>query len=119
MKSTKKKRSLATELLQGIDEIKHHRAGKITLRSSHVEEYAVASIDAATIRDTRERLGMSQAVFARKLCTKKRTLEKWEHGRSRPNDQAAALIMLVRKYPDTVGRLSRALSQQAGATRGG
>jgi putative transcriptional regulator len=34
-----------------------------------------------------------------------RTLEKWEQGRAKPNDQAAALILLVRKYPDTLGRL--------------
>ena len=29
-----------------------------------------------------------------------RTLERWEQGRSKPNDQAAALILLVRKYPE-------------------
>jgi len=33
------------------------------------------------------------------------TLERWELGRSRPNDQAAALIWLIRKYPDTLERL--------------
>jgi putative transcriptional regulator len=34
-----------------------------------------------------------------------RTLEKWEQGTITPNDQAAALILLVRKYPDTLQRL--------------
>ena len=34
-----------------------------------------------------------------------RTLERWEQGRSKPNEQAAALIWLVRKYPDTLKRL--------------
>jgi putative transcriptional regulator len=32
-------------------------------------------------------------------------LEKWEQGRTKPNDQAATLIMLVRKFPDTLQRL--------------
>jgi len=34
-----------------------------------------------------------------------RTLEKWEQGETVPNDQAAALILMVRKYPDTLKRL--------------
>src|SRR2546427_4309055 len=57
------------------------------------------------VRDTRERLNMSQRVFARKLRVNPRTLERWEQGRSKPNDQAAALILLVRRFPDTVDRL--------------
>jgi hypothetical protein len=34
-----------------------------------------------------------------------RTLEKWEQGRAKPNPQAAALVLLVRRYPDTLARL--------------
>jgi putative transcriptional regulator len=34
-----------------------------------------------------------------------RTLEKWEQGRAKPNPQATALILLVRKYPDMLARL--------------
>jgi putative transcriptional regulator len=34
-----------------------------------------------------------------------RTLERWEQGRSKPNEQAAVLLWLVRKYPDTLERL--------------
>jgi len=34
-----------------------------------------------------------------------RILEKWEHGETEPNYQAAALILMVRKYPDTLQRL--------------
>ncbi len=49
----------------------------------------------------------SRAVFARKLRINVRTLEKWEQGRLKPNPQAAALVLLVRKYPDTLERLDR------------
>ena len=38
---------------------------------------------------------------------RKRTLEKYEQGRAKPNPQAAALVLLVRKYPDTLERLER------------
>jgi putative transcriptional regulator len=45
---------------------------------------------------------MSRPAFASRLGVNPRTLERWEQGRSKPNDQAAALILLVRKYPDTL-----------------
>jgi DNA-binding transcriptional regulator YiaG len=37
----------------------------------------------------------------------KRTLENREQGRARPNAQAALLIRLVERFPDTVDRLAR------------
>jgi len=66
---------------------------------------ALPAVDERLIRTTRERLHMSRAAFARRLGVNPRTLERWEQGRSKPNDQAAALILLVRKYPDTLSRL--------------
>jgi putative transcriptional regulator len=63
---------------------------------------------AGCIRDTRKKLRCSRAVFARKLRINERTLEKWEQGRAKPNPQAAALVLLVRKYPDTLERLDQA-----------
>jgi putative transcriptional regulator len=45
-------------------------------------------------------------VLARYLRTNPRTLENWEQGRARPNAQAALLIRLVERYPDTVERLA-------------
>ena len=47
---------------------------------------------------------MSRHLFAFKIGVNPRTLERWEQGRSKPNEQAAALIWLVRKYPDTLKR---------------
>jgi putative transcriptional regulator len=34
-------------------------------------------------------------------------LEKWEQERAKPNPQAAALVLLVRRYPDTQERLEK------------
>jgi putative transcriptional regulator len=48
-----------------------------------------------------------RAVFARKLRINERTLEKWEQGRAKPNPQAAALVLLVRRYPDTLSGWKR------------
>jgi putative transcriptional regulator len=62
------------------------------------------------IRETREKLRCSRAVFARRLHVNERTLEKWEQGRAKPNPQAAALVLLVRKFPDTLDRLQKIAS---------
>lgn len=102
---SKKKRNLFEELKEGISEAKAHKAGKITLRTHKITAKPLPKINAKMILDTREKLHMSRAVFALKLRVSLRTLEKWEHGETQPNDQAAALILMVRKFPDTLQRL--------------
>ena len=103
--TTIKKRNLFEELKQGILEIKDHKAGKITLRTHKLEKKPRPTISPKLILDTREKLHMSRAVFALKLRVPVRTLEKWEQGKTVPNDQAVALILMVRKFPDTLERL--------------
>ena len=101
------KREIFGELVEGVAAMKAHREGKITLRSYKVDLPPLPKVDAKLIRDTRKKLLCSRAVFARKLRINERTLEKWEQGRARPNPQAAALMLLVRKYPDMLERLEK------------
>jgi putative transcriptional regulator len=101
------KRDIFSEIMEGIAEMKAHRQGKITLRSYVVESAPLPKVDSKLIRDTRKKLRCSRAVFARRLRINERTLEKWEQGRAKPNPQAAALVLLVRKYPDTLARLDK------------
>jgi putative transcriptional regulator len=101
------KRNIFSELMEGVTAMKGHREGKITLRSYKVDATPLPRVDSKFIRDTRRRLRCSRAVFARRLRINERTLEKWEQGRAKPNPQAAALMLLVRKYPDTLGRLEK------------
>jgi len=103
----KRKRNIAEEILQGLQEIKAHYEGKITLRTFKIEELPLPEVDAKLIRDIRERLNVSRRVFARQLRVNERTLEKWEQGRAKPNKQAATLILLTRKFPDTLKRLAQ------------
>ena len=102
----KKMRDISSEITEGIEAVRQQREGKITLRTHSFEDKPIPAVDAGIIRDTREKLKMSRNVFARQLRVSARTLEKWEQGRTKPNDQAAALILLVRKYPDTLERLT-------------
>lgn len=102
---TKQKRNLFKELKHGIEEITAYKSGKITLRTHKIQQKPRPKVDADFIRETRKELHMSRNVFALKLRVSPRTLEKWEQGETVPNDQAAALILMVRKYPDTLKRL--------------
>ena len=100
-----RKRNILDELVEGVASMKSHRQGKLTLRSYKVDVAPLPKVDSKLLRDTRKKLHCSRAVFARKLRINERTLEKWEQGRAKPNPQAAALVLLVRKYPDTLARL--------------
>lgn len=100
------KRNLFAELTEGFDALADARAGKQTLRTHEVQARPAVEITAAELLTLRERLHLSRPVFASYLRTNPRTLENWEQGRAKPNAQAAVLIRLVEKYPDTVQRLA-------------
>ena len=101
-----KKRNLFAEIAEGFDALAAERAGKRTLRTHEVEMKPAPDVTADELMALRERLHLSRPVFARYLRTNPRTLENWEQGRARPNAQAALLIRLVERYPDTVERLA-------------
>lgn len=102
-----KKRNLFTELVEGFDALAGERTGKRTLRTHDVEIKHAPEITADEVIALRERLHLSRPVFARYLRTNPRTLENWEQGRAKPNAQAALLLRLVERYPDTVDRLAK------------
>jgi hypothetical protein len=51
-------------------------------------------------------MNLSRGLFARYLRTNVQTFENWEQGRAKPNAQAALLIRMVQRFPDTVRRLA-------------
>jgi len=101
----RKKRKLFDELMEGFDALADQRAGKRTLRT-HAVKSKPPEISAGELTKVRENMRLSRSLFARYLRTNLRTLENWEQGRAKPNAQAALLIRLVQRYPDTVKRLA-------------
>lgn len=93
-------------MLDGLREMREHRAGRLTLRTVRVEPRPLPELTPETIRDVRSRLDVSRAVFAHMIRVPVRTVERWEQGRSRPPDTAAALVLMAQRYPDTFGRLA-------------
>lgn len=100
------KRDLFAELSEGVTALAEARQGKRTLRT-HATEYKPApKVTPEELIRVRKGLRISRALFAVYLRTNVRTLENWEQGRAKPNAQAALLINLVKRYPDTVQRLA-------------
>ncbi len=100
------KQNLFAEIADGMEALAEARTGKRTLRTHDVELLPAPAVTAADIIALRESLHLSRGLLARYLRTNPRTLENWEQGRAQPNAQAALLIRLVQRYPDTVQRLA-------------
>jgi putative transcriptional regulator len=100
------RRDLFAELSEGMAALAEARQGKRTLRTHAIEYRPAPKVTPKELIRVRENLKISRALFAVYLRTNVRTLENWEQGRARPNAQAALLINLVKRYPDTVQRLS-------------
>ena len=100
------KQNLFAEIAEGMEALAEARTGKRTLRTHDVELRPAPAVTAADIIALRESLHLSRGLLARYLRTNPRTLENWEQGRAQPNAQAALLIRLVQRYPDTVQRLA-------------
>ena len=99
-------RDLFAELSEGMDALAAARRGKRTLRTHAIEFKPAPTITPQELIRIRRSLRLSRALFAVYLRTNLRTLENWEQGRAKPNAQAALLINLVKRYPDTVERLA-------------
>jgi putative transcriptional regulator len=100
------KRDLFKELSEGMIALGEARNGKRTLRTHVAQPKPAPAVSPDQLLRVRRQLKMSRALFAVYLRTNVRTLENWEQGRAKPNAQAALLINLVRRYPDTVERLA-------------
>ena len=99
-------RDLFAELNEGMEALAEARQGKRTLRTYAVEYKPAPTVTPQELISVRKNLKISRALFAVYLRTNVRTLENWEQGRAKPNAQAALLINLVKRYPDTVQRLA-------------
>jgi putative transcriptional regulator len=101
-----KKRDLFNELVEGFDALAEQRVGKRTLRTHAMKMKPVPTITARELAKVREDMNLSRGLFAGYLRTNVRTLENWEQGRAKPNAQAALLIRMLQRFPDTIRRLA-------------
>ena len=99
------KRDLFEELKSGLEDATRYEEEKLTLKTTIVKVQERRLLSAEEIRSIREKYNMSRALFANFMHISPRTLEKWELGTTKPNEQASALLALTDKYPDMLERL--------------
>jgi putative transcriptional regulator len=81
----KRKRDIGAEILEGIRDLKQGRTGRVR--------------NLPSVAHIRERVGLSQAEFARLIGVSVRTLQDWEQGRRVPSGPARALLTLAHRNP--------------------
>ena len=91
-------RHIGMEILEGIREIKAHKAGKIQLRTHTLKR-------AAPPQKIRARLKLSQAAFAGLMGVSLRTVQDWEQGRRQPSGPAEALLRIADQHPEVFTQL--------------
>lgn len=78
-------RNIGHEILEGIRQLKRGNVGRIMNRPP--------------VAETRARVGLSQAEFAKLLGVSVRTLQEWEQERRVPSGPARMLLAIAHKNP--------------------
>ena len=81
-------RNIGEELIQAARETKANQRARVT----QVNDVMI----------TRQKLGLSQAAFARMLGISPRTIQEWEQGRRIPQGAALSLLRIAQAKPDIV-----------------
>jgi putative transcriptional regulator len=93
----------ADELIQALTDVRDQVAGrrKITMRMTTVALPArVESMRPQKVREIRQKLKVSQAVFARLLNVPVVTEASWEVGRRNPSGAALRLLQIAGQHPE-------------------
>ena len=93
------KRDIGQEILDGIRDVKAHKAGEKTLRTHKLKE-------PASPQTIRAKLNLSQSAFAGLMGVSLRTIQDWEQGRRKPSGPAAALLRIAEQKPEVFTQLS-------------
>jgi putative transcriptional regulator len=93
-----KNKSLASDILEGLEEALAHVKGKKVpgLTVKNIEVKPVKEIKPTGIKNVRKSLHMSQQIFAEVLGVSKKTIEAWEGGSRKPTGSALRLIELLK-----------------------
>jgi putative transcriptional regulator len=92
-------RNIGQEILEGIREIKAHKAGEKTLRTHTLREPSPPQV-------IRAKLQLSQSAFADLMGVSLRTVQDWEQGRRKPSGPALALLRIAEQRPEVFTNLS-------------
>ena len=85
-------------LRESLGEMNAYMEGKpVAVRVTHV--------DVSPVIEARNRVGLTQSVFAKLLGVSVRTLQDWEQGRRNPSGAAQTLLRIAMQHPETLREL--------------
>jgi putative transcriptional regulator len=91
--------NIADDLRQSLtDAMAYERGEQVDLRTTELVA-APKPMKPQEIREIRESLHASQAVFARFLCVSPKAVQSWEQGARRPQSTALRLLTIAKKNP--------------------
>jgi putative transcriptional regulator len=92
----------ADALVASVEAMAGHVRGerKLNLRRRTIVPTPVKQLEAQDVAEIRQRLNVSQAVFASLLNVSRITAISWEKGRRRPSGAALRLLDLARRRPE-------------------
>lgn len=90
-----------TELRDGL----RGRAGKLTMRTVEIPD--PPRFTAAAVHKLRDRLGLSQGLFAKLLGVSRKLVEAWEAGTRTPSPMACRLLDAIARKPSLYVRRRR------------
>ena len=93
-----RKRDIAREILEGLDDASAYLAGK-KVRGRATRVFVPAEVN---VRAIRARLRLSQPEFARRYALPLASLRKWEQGARKPDAATRAYLTLIARNPRVV-----------------
>lgn len=102
------KRNLGDMLVQSLTEVRdglRGEAGKLTLKSMEIPD--PPQFTAVAIRKLRNRLALSQGLFAKLLGVSRKLVEAWEAGTRTPSPMACRLLDAITRSPSLFLRRPR------------
>lgn len=91
-------RNPGAEILDGINEIKEFKKGKLARRTHELSEPSPP-------KEIRLKLHLSQSAFAGLIGVSVRPLQDWEQGRREPQGPGVALLRIAEQHPEVFSQL--------------
>lgn len=93
---TKNNNSTFDSILAGLNEGLEYSKGNLSsVKRRKVSIAPLPDFDGSKVRDIRNKLNLSQTIFAAALGVSIKTVEAWEMGRNKPNGSAQRILQIL------------------------
>ncbi len=102
------KNNLGDMLVQSLTDLRdglRGRPGKLTMKTVEIPD--PPHFSAAAVHELRDRLGLSQGLFAKLLGVSRKLVEAWEAGTRPPSPMACRLLEAIARKPSLYVRRRR------------